>query len=85
MQREDVGTRGVTPPLAARFSCARCGTAGASVIASVTTPFGATLMAGGLFGLAADRFGPAPVLLGFAIIAALGALLARGLEEVQAG
>jgi MFS family permease len=36
-----------------------------------------------LFGLAADRFGPAPVLLAFAVIAALGATLAAGLEEVQ--
>jgi len=48
------------------------------------TLIGLALLAGGLFGLAADRFGPAPVLLGFALIAALGALLARGLDEVQA-
>ena len=47
------------------------------------TLIGLALLAGGLFGLAADRFGPAPVLLGFALIAALGALLARGLDEVQ--
>ena len=47
------------------------------------TLIGAALLAGGLFGLAADRFGPAPVLLAFAVIAALGAVLARGLEEVQ--
>jgi len=47
------------------------------------TLVGAALLAGGLFGLAADRFGPAPVLLGFAVLAALGAVLARGLEEVQ--
>jgi len=47
------------------------------------TVIGAALMAGGLFGLAADRFGPAPVLLAFAVIAALGAVLARGLDEVQ--
>jgi hypothetical protein len=47
------------------------------------TLIGAALLAGGLFGLAADRFGPAPVLLAFAVIAALGAVLARGLDEVQ--
>ncbi|SEP25365.1 hypothetical protein SAMN04490248_1558 [Salinihabitans flavidus] len=47
------------------------------------TLIGAALLAGGLFGIAADRFGPAPVLLAFAVIAALGAVLARGLEEVQ--
>lgn len=47
------------------------------------TLIGAALLAGGLFGLAADRFGPAPVLLGFAVLAAFGAILARGLEEVQ--
>ncbi|GGD31241.1 MFS transporter [Sinisalibacter lacisalsi] len=48
------------------------------------TLIGAALLAGGLFGLAADLFGPAPVLLAFAVIAALGAGLARGLDEVQA-
>lgn len=47
------------------------------------TLIGAALMVGGLFGVAADRFGPEPVLIGFAVIAALGAFLARGLEEVQ--
>jgi hypothetical protein len=47
------------------------------------TLIGVALMAGGLFGIAADRFGPAPVLMAFAVIAALGAVLARGLEEVQ--
>lgn len=47
------------------------------------TLIGLALLAGGLFGLAADRFGAAPVLLAFALIAALGALLARGLDEVQ--
>ncbi|WP_296762510.1 MFS transporter [Sediminimonas sp.] len=47
------------------------------------TLIGGALLAGGLFGLAADRFGPGPVLLAFAVIAALGAVLARGLDEVQ--
>lgn len=47
------------------------------------TLIGLALLAGGLFGLAADRFGPASVLLAFALIAALGTLLARGLDEVQ--
>ena len=47
------------------------------------TLIGAALLAGGLFGIAADRFGAAPVLISFAVIAALGAALARGLEEVQ--
>ena len=47
------------------------------------TLIGAALIAGGLFGVAADQFGPAPVLLAFAVIAALGAILARGLDEVQ--
>jgi len=47
------------------------------------TLIGVALLAGGLFGLAADRFGPAPVLLAFSVIAALGAVLARGLDEVQ--
>jgi hypothetical protein len=47
------------------------------------TLIGMALLAGGLFGLAADRFGPAPVLLAFAVIAALGSVLARGLDEVQ--
>lgn len=48
------------------------------------TLIGLALLAGGLFGLAADRFGPAAVLVGFAALAALGAVLARGLDEVQA-
>jgi len=47
------------------------------------TLIGLALLVGGLFGLAADRFGPAPVLLAFAVIAAIGAVLARGLDEVQ--
>ncbi len=47
------------------------------------TLIGLALLGGGLFGLAADRFGPASVLLAFAVIAALGAVLARGLDEVQ--
>ncbi len=47
------------------------------------TLIGAALMAGGLFGLAAERFGPAQVLLAFAVIAALGAALASRLDEVQ--
>ncbi|MDO9527474.1 MAG: MFS transporter [Gemmobacter sp.] len=47
------------------------------------TLIGLALLGGGLFGLAADRFGPAPVLLAFAVLAALGAVLARGLDEVQ--
>lgn len=41
------------------------------------------LLAGGLFGLAADRFGPTPVLLAFDLIAAACAVAARGLDEVQ--
>lgn len=47
------------------------------------TLVGLSLLAGGLFGLLADRVGPAPVLLAFAGIAAVGALLAGRLEEVQ--
>lgn len=47
------------------------------------TLIGAALLVGGVFGLAADRFGPAPVLLTFAAIAAFGVVLARGLDEVQ--
>ncbi|MEI4261466.1 MFS transporter [Roseovarius sp. D0-M9] len=47
------------------------------------TLIGIALLAGGLFGLAAEQFGPAPVLLVFAVIAALGSALSMGLEEVQ--
>ena len=47
------------------------------------TLIGLALLAGGAFGLAADRYGPAVVLLAFAIIAGLGSGLARGLKEVQ--
>lgn len=49
-----------------------------------TTLIGIALLAGGLFGVAADRFGPAPVLLTFSLVATVGAFLARGLEEVSA-
>lgn len=47
------------------------------------TLVGVALLAGGMFGLVADRFGPAVVLLLFAAIAMVGVLLASGLEEVQ--
>jgi len=47
------------------------------------TLIGIALLAGGLFGIAADAFGAAPVLLVFAIISATGVVLARGLDEVQ--
>lgn len=47
------------------------------------TLIGLALLAGGVFGLAADRYGPAVVLLAFAVIAGLGSGLARGLKEVQ--
>jgi len=47
------------------------------------TLIGAVLLVGGLFGWAADRFGPAPVLLCFAVLAAFGAFLACRLHEVQ--
>lgn len=47
------------------------------------TLIGTALLAGGLFGLAAERFGPAPVLMTFAALAALGAVLASALNEVQ--
>lgn len=47
------------------------------------TLIGIALLAGGLFGLAAETFGPAPVLLLFSVIAALGSVLAAGLDEVQ--
>lgn len=51
--------------------------------ALANTLLGLALLAGGLFGVAADRFGPAPVLLIFAAIAAGGALLSGALREVQ--
>lgn len=47
------------------------------------TLIGVALMAGGLFGLAADYFGPAPLLVVFAGISLLGALIASRLDEVQ--
>jgi len=47
------------------------------------TLIGLALMAGGLFGLAADRFGPAPLLMVFAFISLTGALIAGRLDEVQ--
>lgn len=48
------------------------------------TLVGAALLAGGLFGLIADSYGPAIVLLFFAAIAAIGVALSHGLDEVQA-
>ena len=48
------------------------------------TLVGVALLAGGLFGLVADSFGPAIVLLLFAALAGIGVALAHGLEEVQA-
>ncbi len=47
------------------------------------TLIGFALLAGGLFGLAADLFGPAPVLLLFAVISLVGAGIATRLDEVQ--
>ncbi len=47
------------------------------------TLIGVALMAGGLFGLAADYFGPAPLLIVFAGISLIGALIASRLDEVQ--
>lgn len=47
------------------------------------TLIGVALMAGGLFGLAADYFGPAPLLIVFAGISVIGALIASRLDEVQ--
>jgi hypothetical protein len=47
------------------------------------TLIGVALMAGGLFGMAADRFGPAVLLLVFAALSLLGALIAFRLDEVQ--
>lgn len=49
------------------------------------TLIGVALMAGGLFGLAADYFGPAPLLVVFAGISLVGAVIAAGLNEVQTG
>lgn len=45
---------------------------------------GVMLLLGGLFGLLADIAGPAPVLGVFAAMAAGGAMVAMGLDEVQA-
>jgi hypothetical protein len=45
------------------------------------TLIGLALLAGGIFGLAADRFGPAVVLLAFAVIAGLGSGLSAGLPS----
>jgi len=47
------------------------------------TLIGAALMAGGLFGLAADYVGPAILLVVFAVISAIGAAIAARLDEVQ--
>ncbi|WP_295316237.1 MFS transporter [Roseobacter sp.] len=47
------------------------------------TLIGLALLAGGLFGVASEAFGPSPVLLAFAAIAILGSVLASGLDEVQ--
>ncbi|SEP17914.1 hypothetical protein SAMN04490248_1334 [Salinihabitans flavidus] len=47
------------------------------------TLIGVALLAGGMFGFAADKFGAAPVLLVFAVIASIGSVLAQGLDEVQ--
>ena len=49
------------------------------------TLIGVALMAGGLFGVLADIWGPAVLLLVFAPISLLGAALATGLAEVQQG
>jgi hypothetical protein len=47
------------------------------------TLIGAALIAGGLFGLAADYVGPAILLVVFAVISAIGAAIAARLDEVQ--
>lgn len=47
------------------------------------TLIGLALLAGGLFGFAADQFGPAAVIVSFGIIAAMGAAVASRLDEVQ--
>jgi hypothetical protein len=49
------------------------------------TLIGAALLAGGLFGVAADYFGPAPLLIVFAGISLVGAVIAARLDEVQTG
>jgi predicted MFS family arabinose efflux permease len=49
------------------------------------TLIGVALMAGGLFGVLADIWGPAVLLLVFAPISLIGAVLAAGLAEVQEG
>ena len=47
------------------------------------TLIGAAAPAGGGFGLASDRFSPAPMWRTFAVIAAFRTVLERGLDEVQ--
>jgi len=47
------------------------------------TLVGLALLAGGLAGAAADAFGAGPVLMGFAVLAAVGVFLAARLDEVQ--
>ncbi|MGS4944096.1 MFS transporter [Meridianimarinicoccus sp. RP-17] len=47
------------------------------------TLVGLALLAGGLAGAAADAVGAGPVLIGFGVLAAIGAALAARLEEVQ--
>ncbi|MBF9044775.1 MFS transporter [Rhodobacterales bacterium HKCCE4037] len=47
------------------------------------TLIGIALLAGGLFGLTADLFGPGWVLIAFAVLSALGAVVATRLDEVQ--
>lgn len=47
------------------------------------TLIGLALMAGGAFGLAAESFGPAVLLMVFAVISLTGALIASRLDEVQ--
>lgn len=49
------------------------------------TLIGFALLAGGLFGLAADHFGPASLLLGFSFLSFLGVAIAARLQEVQQG
>ena len=47
------------------------------------TLIGVVLMAGGVFGLLADRFGPAILLVVFAVLSLVGAVIASRLDEVQ--